>query len=478
MEDKNIKFELKQVSENEVRGIVNKLKSKKSSGHDGLSSEVLKLCGEEIIPPLTSIINKSIESRTFPEEWKYSKVVPLHKKGDRKSLPNYRPVSLLPVAGMVLEKCVSTQIYEYFEENDLFGHFQFGFRKGKSCISELLTLMDHLLEAKEMKKEIALILYDLSAAFDTISHDILIEKFKLYGFQEGAIQWITSYLKNRRQSVVIDGKVSASVDIKVGTPQGSRISPLLFICLMADLDLYTDQSLLSNFADDTQSVIIADTEEQVKEIAKKEANSVIDFFRSNDLVNNATKAALLMNSKGKSLEASISDIGGTILKSKSSEKLLGLHVSSSLDWKDHVEKLSVELRKRIGLLRRIKNKVTHDKLRIIAEALFNSKCRYGIAVYLTPVYDEEDLKMEMLPPETEKLQTLQNSMLRTIYGLPPSQHTNMKKLRLSLKMMSINQMSVYHTLIETYNVIRNSSSEHLKEKLLPKADNKGYGLRG
>ena len=86
--------------------------------------------------------------------------------------------------------------------------------------------------------------------------------------------------------------------------------------------------------------------------------------------------------------------------------------------------------------------------------------------------------MEMLPPETEKLQTLQNSMLRTIYGLPPSQHTNMKKLRLSLKMMSINQMSVYHTLIETYNVIRNSSSEHLKEKLLPKADNKGYGLRG
>ena len=86
--------------------------------------------------------------------------------------------------------------------------------------------------------------------------------------------------------------------------------------------------------------------------------------------------------------------------------------------------------------------------------------------------------MEMLPPETEKLQTLQNSMLRTIYGLPPSQHTNMKKLRLSLKMMSINQMSVYHTLIETYNVIRNSSSDHLKEKLLPKADNKGYGLRG
>ena len=129
--------------------------------------------------------------------------------------------------------------------------------------------MDHLLEAKEKKKEVALILYDLSAAFDTISHEILIEKFKLYGFQDGAIKWIKSYLEDRKQSVTIDGKESKKVKINIGTPQGSRISPLLFICLMADMDLYTDQSMLSNFADDTQSVIIADTHEKVKEIAKK-----------------------------------------------------------------------------------------------------------------------------------------------------------------------------------------------------------------
>ena len=173
----------------------------------------------------------------------------------------------------------------------------------------------------------------------------------------------------------------------------------------------------------------------------------------------------------------MSDIRGEKLKSSSSEKLLGLHVSSSLDWKIHVEKLSIELRKRIGLLRRIKYKVTQEKLGMIAESIFNSKLRYGISVYACPVYEDEDLKMEKLPQETKQLQTLQNSMLRTIFGFNISQQINMKKLRMSIQMMSVNQMCVYHTLIETFNVIRNSSSEHLKEKLMPSTDKSAYGLR-
>ena len=122
----------------------------------------------------------SITTGKFPSDWKISKVVPMHKKHDKKSLANYRPVALLSVSGMVLEKIVSDQIEEYFEKNNLLGTFQFGFRKHKSTISELLTVFDTLLEAKNKKKEIMVLLYDLSAAFDTVCHETLMKKLQIY----------------------------------------------------------------------------------------------------------------------------------------------------------------------------------------------------------------------------------------------------------------------------------------------------------
>merc|ERR1739846_15980 len=321
----------------------------------------------------------------------------MHKKGDKKILKNYRPVSMLVVAGMVLEKIVALQIEEFFESNGLLGLFQFGFRKYKSTISELLTLFDTLLEAKENGKEILIILYDLSAAFDTVPHQILIEKLRLYGFSQLAIKWMESYLSNRKQIVEISGKRSSEQEIDIGTPQGSRLSPLLFIILMADLDLWTDNSTLSNFADDTQSIVVRDNRKNLLETAASEANNVINFFKSNGLVNNADKAAVLYNAKGKSEMITVENVGGEDLVSTYSEKLLGLHINADFGWSTHVDQLSIELKKRIGLLRRIRKRVPKEKIVIIAEAIFNSIIRYGAAVYLKPIYDKEDLNMEKKP---------------------------------------------------------------------------------
>ena len=129
-------------------------------------------------------------------------------------------------------------------------------------MSELLTLFDILLDAKQDKKEILLIMYDLSSAFDLVDHKILIAKLKIYGCDSNALKWIGSYLKNRKEFVTVAGEMSKTIDINTGVPQGSRLSPLLFICLMADLDLWTKESMITNFADDTQSVIIKDGKEE------------------------------------------------------------------------------------------------------------------------------------------------------------------------------------------------------------------------
>ena len=301
-----------------------------------------------------------------------------------------------------------------------------------------------------MKREIMIILYDLSAAFDTVPHQILIEKLRLYGFCQLSLKWMKSYLSNRKQFVEVSGKRSSEQEMNIGTPQGSRLSPLLFIILMADLDLWTENSNLSNFADDTQSIIVSDDRKNLLETAAIEANSVISFFNSNGLVNNADKAAVLYNSKGKSEDITIENVGGENLASTYSEKLLGLHINADFQWTTHVDNLSIELKKRTGILRRIRNRVPKEKINMIAEAIFNSLLRYGVAVFLKPVYDEEDLKARKLPKNTNTLQTLQNSMIRVIYGLKIQNRVNMKNVREKIK-MSVNQIAVYHTLLEAYN---------------------------
>ena len=459
-----LKFKLKTVSEKVVLGLLKALKAKKSFGIDGITSEVLKIGSNVLVVPLTYIVNSSITTGKYPSLWKIAKVIAVHKKGDKKILKNYRPVSLLAVAGMILEKVVALQIEEFFENNGLLGSFQFAFRRNKGTISELLTLFDILLEAKEMKREIMIILYDLSAAFDTVPHQILIEKLRLYGFCQLSLKWMKSYLSNRKQFVEVSGKRSSEQEMNIGTPQGSRLSPLLFIILMADLDLWTENSKLSNFADDTQSIIVSDDRKNLLETAAIEANSVINFFNSNGLVNNADKAAVLYNSKGKSEDITIENVGGENLASTYSEKLLGLHINADFQWTTHVDNLSIELKKRTGILRRIRNRVPKEKINMIAEAIFNSLLRYGVAVFLKPVYDEEDLKARKLPKNTNTLQTLQNSMIRVIYGLKIQNRVNMKNVREKIKMMSVNQIAVYHTLLEAYNVMSHLSSEQIKLK--------------
>ena len=389
-------------------------------------------------------------------------------------MKNYRPVALLSVAGMILERVIAIQIEEYFEKNKFLRPFQFGFRKHKSTVSELLTLFDMLLEAKEDKKEIGLVLYDLSSAFDTIDPDILCQKLLIYGFDSNAMSWVRSFLSARKQSVVISGKVSSSLDITIGCPQGSRLSPLLFLILMADLDLHVSASKLSNFADDTQSIIIQDNISDLMEVTKKEADCVIDFFQGVGLVNNPDKASTLFNSQGKHNELTM-EIGGETLTSKKGDKLLGVKISSDLTWSAHVNDLCLKLYQRLSMLRRIKHKVDPSKLRIIAEAIFNSKIRYAIAVYGTPKFDFSSQE-QVFDPLLKKIQVIQNDMLRLIEGKTRKNHTNMQKLRERQHMMSVNQMAIYHVALEIFNIRQHSSSESLQDKLLLQ-ENSHYQLR-
>ena len=174
--------------------------------------------------------------------------------------------------------------------------------------------------------------------------------------------------------------------------------------------------------------------------------AVTAFFSGVGLVNNADKAALLYNSRRKGTEITIEDVGGEALKSKEAEKLLGVTISSNLDWKTHVDNLCKTLKQRIGLLRRIKYKVNKDKLHIIAEAIFTSKIRYGIAVYSSPRLEEDEAENS----DIQKIQVLQNDMLRLLKGHTRAEQVNMKSLREELMTLSVNQLACYHIALEMH----------------------------
>ena len=162
----------------------------------------------------------------FPTVWKYTKIVPLHKKKSALKRENYRPVAILSPLSKILEKVVYEHIYSYFERNKLFHPSLHGYRKDRSTMTALLSMYEKWVMAARKGQVSGVVLVDLSAAFDLVSPSLLIEKLKIYGFEEDLTTWILSYLTDRYQSVWIDHVFSDFLDNGIGVPQGSNLGPL------------------------------------------------------------------------------------------------------------------------------------------------------------------------------------------------------------------------------------------------------------
>ena len=190
--------------------------------------KLLQFLSPGLAGPLIVIINQSLIIGIFPDKLKIVKVVPLHKKDDKMKLDNYRPISLLSSISKVFEKVVFNQLSEYFKVNNLLFEGQYGFRDKHSTELATVELMDRVITALEEKRLPISIFMDLSKAFDTLDHKILLSKLQYYGVTGTALSWFNSYLSNRSQYVEINGRSSDVNNIDTGVPQGSILGPLLF----------------------------------------------------------------------------------------------------------------------------------------------------------------------------------------------------------------------------------------------------------
>ena len=196
---------------------------------------LLKFLLPAVIKPLTIVINQSLATGIFPDELKIAKVMPFFKKDDITLMDNDRPVSLLTSTSKVFEKVVFTQLYEYFDKNNLLYSSQYGFRKKHSTEMAGLELTDRILKDIDNKDASLTIFMDLSKAFDTLDHQILSNKLKYYGVNDTPLKWFSNHLTGRQQCVEIDGNRSSLLPLTTGVPQGSILGPLLFLIYMNDI---------------------------------------------------------------------------------------------------------------------------------------------------------------------------------------------------------------------------------------------------
>ena len=476
MKHRKCKFTLKSVHPDEVLKLIDKVKSTKSCGSDNIDSYVIKLAKYELVPVITHIINLSISQQSFPALWKCAKVVPLHKKEEVINPKNYRPVSLLPVTSKLLERAIFSQLIEYLEKNGIIHPSHHGFRTKHNTSTALLQMYDVWIEALERNEISAVIMLDMSAAFDVVDHSILIKKLKLYGLQDDALAWLESYLSHRQQRVVIDGCLSDPLTLEAGVPQGSILGPLLYICFTNDLPETVHDHLTQNgsfynthcsgcggiccFADDSTYTKSSSDPDILKADIDMKYKKIVMYMNSNKLVLNTDKTHLLVMCS-KSNHRKNGDFGITlntgteVIEPIPSEKLLGGYISSDLTWNNHIRdnhnSIFKTLVSRINALSKISNFSSFKTRKMIANGVVQSRLIYliqlwgGCSNYLIRF-----------------LQILQNRAARIVTKL--NWFTPVRTLLLQCGWLSVHQLVHYHSLMLAYKIRLEKTPFYFDEK--------------
>ena len=225
-----LEINLREVDTGTIARLIGKLNDSNAMGFDNLEATVIKMAAWELLHPITFLTNLSIKNSEFPTKWKIGCVLPLHKgKGLARHLPSsYHPITLLPATSKLIERAVQEQLVAHLKSNKLIHPNQHAYRKGRSTTTAFLELSDKLFEAAEEKQIAAALSIDQSAAFDSLCHETLQRKIKVYGLSEKTCQWIGSYLSYRSQFVEIGTQRSTIKPVIHGVPEGSVWDPHYF----------------------------------------------------------------------------------------------------------------------------------------------------------------------------------------------------------------------------------------------------------
>ena len=352
-------FEL--VSIEQVSDYVKSLSPSKAT-NDLMPLRIYQNIIQDIIEPVTYIVNLSLQSGIMPDACKISKVIPIFKEGDRLDPGCYRPISLLPIIGKVIEYFANEQLKGYIEENKILTDHQYGFRKNCSTTYLMLNLFDKIFESKSQGYKPAILFLDVKKAFDTVNHDIMIKKLEHYGIGEIVLKWFESYLSTRYQQTRIGDLLSELLLVTCGVPQGSVLGPLLFSIYINDICYACRESTPFLFADDGALYFNHTKRGELFNI-KREFLNISRWLQVNKLklntseIKEKSKTKILLFDTVANCTPIKINIGSNMVTVHECKvkKYLGLMVDNQLKFDAHVDLIKKKVCKRIGALYRSKS---------------------------------------------------------------------------------------------------------------------------
>ena len=374
------KFTLKETTPDEIVKITNQLDSKKSGDIYSISPEIVKLSNQIVADALAIIFNRCIREGHFPDALKMAKIIPVHKADSVLTVSNYRPISLLPIFSKIMERLIYNQFIEYIEKYNILSDLQFGFQKNKSTEHAISTIFTNITNALKNKQSSYCIFLDFAKAFDTVNHDILLQKLKYYGVQGITLKLFESYLSNRTQVVEVNGMLSEKGVIRHGVPQGSILGPLLFLLYINDISKSSDILKFFLFADDTTVFYSADpSDENTEEILNTELEKVAGWLAANKLSLNVKKSNFLHFHYGKDQKKPLNiKINNTQVEEKESTKYLGTFIDNKLSWKIQIQHIKTKLARGIGMISKIRYFVDEACLLKMFYSFVQSHINYNI----------------------------------------------------------------------------------------------------
>ena len=419
--------------------------------HD-IPAKILCSCKDTLSFPLWLLWNSSFENGHIPEELKLQFISPIFKKGNKTDPANYRPVSITSHIIKVFERVLRNNIVDYLESGGIFPDSQHGFRRMRSCLTQLLEHVDYVYKCLNDGNEVDIIYLDYSKAFDKVDHRILLAKLKHYGITGKLFTWIECFLSNRLQAVVVDGKKSTFQEVKSGVPQGTVLGPVFFILYVIDMILKLKSSKPLAFADDTK-LLHQIIDMLCKCMLQTDLDRVVNWSLDNNMVLHQDKfevmnfclnnSLLLRNLPFTAELRQYTTPDGNILQPTSSVRDLGIYISDDCSWSLQINNVVTDAHKIaswvLGTFR--------DRSQLTMLTLFKSLIRSRLE-YCCPVWDPYLIK------DIQAVESIQRFFTKRIAGCKDLDYWDrLKKLHL----MSLQRRRERYTIIHTWKILQNKA---------------------